>query len=89
MEGKLRAKKNKNIDKTHKLYGKKIVMSGFRDKNLMQRIADVGGKLGSSVGSSVFVLIVQDPDDSTSKIEKAKEKGVTIMTPEAFVKKFL
>ena len=89
LEGKLRAKKNKNIDKTHKLYGKKIVMSGFRDKNLMQRIADVGGKLGSSVGSSVFVLIVQDPDDSTSKIEKAKEKGVTIMTPEAFVKKFL
>ena len=89
LESKMHIKVKKNLDKSHKLYGKKIVMSGFRDKDLMQRITDVGGKLGSSVGPSVFVLIVQDPDDSTSKIEKAKEKNITIMTPENFVKKYL
>ena len=31
-------------------------MSGFRDKELMKRITDVGGKLGGSISSSVFVL---------------------------------
>ena len=64
-------------------------MSGFRDKDLMKRITDVGGKLGGSISSSVFVLLVRDPDDSTNKIETAKEKGVIIMTPEAFIKKYL
>ena len=84
-------KTNKKIkvDKSHKLYEKKIVMSGFRDKELMKRITDVGGKLGGSISSSVFVLLVKDPDDSTNKIETAKEKGVVIMTPEDFAKKYL
>ena len=64
-------------------------MSGFRDKDLMKRITDVGGKLGSSISSSVFVLLVRDPDDSTNKIETAKDKGIVIMTPESFAKKYL
>ena len=90
LESKLHQKKKKiKVDTSHKLYGKKIVMSGFRDKDLMKRITDVGGKLGGSISSSVFVLLVRDPDDSTNKIETAKEKGVIIMTPEAFIKKYL
>ena len=81
--------KKKKVNKNHTLYGKKVVMSGFRDKDLIKRITDVGGKLGNSVSKDLFVLLVKDPDESTNKIEVAKEKDVAIMTPEDFIKKYL
>ena len=89
LTSKLVQKKKKEVNKSHKLYGKKIVMSGFRDKDLIKKITDVGGKLGSSVSKDLFVLLVKNPDESTNKIEAAKEKAVAIMTPEAFIKKYL
>ena len=78
----------KKFDKSHKLYGKKIVLSGFRDKDLINKITSVGGELSSSISSNISALIVKDPDDSTNKIETAKEKGVAIMTPETFIQKY-
>ena len=64
-------------------------MSGFRDKELIKRITDVGATLGTSIGKSVFVLIVKNPNETSNKIEAADEKNIPIMSPETFIKRYL
>ena len=72
-----------------KLEGLKIVMSGFRDKDLSQIIIENGGIIASSVSKNTNILIVKDiSDTNTSKAIKAKELGVTIYTIEDFNKKY-
>ena len=81
--------KVKNVDKSHKLYNKKIVITGFRDKELQQKLEKIGVKLGTSVSKKTFVVLVKDMDDDTGKADKARKLGVTLMTPEIFKSKYL
>ena len=74
----------KNVDKSHPLYNKKIVITGFRDKELQQKLDKIGVKLGTSVSKKTFVVLVKDMDDDTGKADKARSLGVKLMTPEMF-----
>jgi NAD-dependent DNA ligase len=78
----------KNVDKSHPLYNKKIVITGFRDKELQQKLDKIGVKLGTSVSKKTFVVLVKDLDDDTGKADKARKLGVQLMTPETFKKKY-
>ena len=77
------------MDKSHPLYGKKIVMTGFRDKALVADIEAVGGQMGSGVSKSTFVVLVKDKDEDTGKADQARKLGVTLMTPDEFKEKYL
>ena len=70
------------------LYGKSIVMTGFRDKELSDKIEKYGAKIGSSVSKNTFVLLVKDIDENTGKAEQARKLDITIMTPEMFKTKY-
>ena len=85
---KLKQMKKQTYDKSHPLYDKKIVITGFRDKNLQKQIEKLGGKVGSSVSKKTFIVLVKTMDDDTGKADKARNLGVTLMTPEKFVSKF-
>tara|TARA_B110000858_G_scaffold197500_3_gene259380 strand:+ start:1974 stop:5336 length:3363 start_codon:yes stop_codon:yes gene_type:complete len=74
------------VDKSHPLFGKKIVMTGFRDKDLIKRIESKGGEMGSSVSKKTFAVLVKDIDEDTGKAEQARQLGVSLMTPESFKK---
>lgn len=76
-------------DVNHPLYGKKVVMSGFRDKSLMSEIQSKGAEMVGNVSKNTFVLIVKDKDEDTGKIDKAKELGVMLMTPDEFKSNYL
>ena len=78
----------KNVDKSHPLYNKRIVITGFRDKELQQKLDKIGVKLGTSVSKKTFVVLVKDMDDDTGKADKARSLGVNLMTPEKFKKKY-
>lgn len=78
----------KAIDNSHPLFDKNIVMTGFRNKELEQKIKDVGGKNASSVNSKTFVLLVKSLEDTSSKIEEAKKLEVRIMVPDDFIREF-
>lgn len=69
------------------LKGLKIVMTGFRDKDIEKFIVDSGGILSTSVSKKTDLLIYVD--DSTSKYIKAVEIGVRVMTLEEFVGGFM
>ena len=73
----------------HILNDKKIVMSGFRDKELIEKIKKVGGDLSNSVSKNTFVVIVKNKDEETGKIDQAKKLQIPIMIPEEFISKYL
>lgn len=73
-------------DKSHPLFGKKVVMTGFRDKDLIKLIESKGGEMGSSVSKKTFAVLVKDLDEDTGKAEQARQLGVSLMTPESFKK---
>ena len=68
--------KNKYTDKI-------IVLSGFRDNELQKKLEECGAKITNSISKNTDYLIVKDQntiDENTSKVEKAIELGITIIT---------
>ena len=71
-------------NKSHPLYGKKWIMTGFRDKDLIEKLKSLGAEQGSSVNSKTFVVLVKDTDDDTGKAEEARRLGIPLMTVKQF-----
>jgi NAD-dependent DNA ligase/DNA polymerase/3'-5' exonuclease PolX len=76
-------------DQSHPLFGKSIVMTGFRDAAIQEALKNIGAKLGSSVSSKTFVVLVKDKDEDTGKANEARKLGVPLMTPQEFTSKYL
>jgi NAD-dependent DNA ligase len=73
------------INPLNPLFGKTIVMTGFRNKEIEEQIKDMGAKLGSSVSKNTFVVLVKNLDEDTGKAMEAKNLGIKLMTPEEFI----
>jgi len=79
----------KSIDNANPLFGKTIVMSGFRDATVQDAIKSLGGKLGTSVSSQTFIVLVKDAlVEDTGKTLEAKKLGIPIMTLKEFTNNF-
>ena len=63
-----------------------VVFTGFRDKDLSAKIVDGGGTVVSRITKAVNLVIAKDPSKNSDKLTEARERGVEIMTPEAFLK---
>jgi DNA ligase (NAD+) len=55
--------------------------TGFRSKALEEAIEDELGKVGSSVSKKTTHVVTSDRDGSTSKLNKARDLGLTIWEP--------
>jgi NAD-dependent DNA ligase len=93
MEGKLtntapteKTEANVVIDETNPLYGKKIVMTKVRDKEIIEKLAQLGATLEDSVNKTIFAVIVKSKskEDESNKTKKASDLGIPIYTPEEF-----
>ena len=71
------------------LSGKKIVMTGFRDKQIMKWVEDNGGTMASSVSSNTHLVLVKDLDEITGKADQAHALGIPLMTADEFSKKYM
>jgi NAD-dependent DNA ligase len=78
----------KEFDQSHPLFGKSIVMTGFRDDEIQQKLKNVGAKLGSSVSKNTFIVLVKNIDEDTGKAAEARKLGIPLMTPEEFKNKY-
>lgn len=76
------------VDKTSPLFGKKIVMTKVRDKDIIEYLKTVGATLEDSMKKDVFVLIVKSHEDESNKTKLAKENNIPIMTPTEFKAKY-
>ena len=73
---------NKKIIK-NKYTDKSMVLSGFRDNQLQSKLEEFGAKITNSISKNTDYLIVKDQntiDENTSKVQKAIELGIKIIT---------
>ena len=71
----------------NKLKDMKIVFSGFRDKELEEKIVGQGGSIVETISKNTNYLIVKSKDEQSSKIDKAKKLNIQILTKTEFLKK--
>lgn len=74
--------------KPSKLNDMKIVFTGVRNKELEGIIEDMGGSITGSISKNTSVVITNDPDGTTSKLNKARDLGISILTIDQFCKRF-
>lgn len=79
---------SENIDISHPLYNKKIVMTGFRDNDLIEQLKQVGADMSSTVNKNTYIVIVKDKTISTGKLDEARKLNLTIMTPVEVINKY-
>ena len=77
------------VDTSDPLYGKKIVMTKVRDKEIIEKMEKVGATLEDSVNKNTFAVIVKSKEDESNKTKKAKELGIPIYTPEEFKMQYM
>lgn len=70
------------VDNT--LKGEKIVMTGFRDVDLQEKIESRGGKVSSGVSKKTTMVIAADVDSTSGKVKKAKDLGIPVISQRDF-----
>jgi len=74
-------------NKINQYSGKTIVFTGFRDKELEDKLEASGAKITTSISKNTNILVANDPGESSSKINKAKElTNIQIMSKDEFIK---
>ena len=78
----------KNLDQSHPLFDKSVVLTGTRDKDIIEFLKNVGAKQSSSVSKNTFLVIAKDKDEDTGKAEEARKINVPIMSVEKFIQTY-
>ena len=78
--------KSNKSDKLKQFADKKIVFTGFRNKELEEKLENIGTKISNSVSKNTDLIIASNLNDESSKIIKAKELKIKIMSKEEFYK---
>lgn len=65
---------------------KKIVFSGFRNKDYEELLTLAGAKITTTISKSTDYLIIKDNEETSTKINKATEQGVKIISKSEFEK---
>jgi len=81
--------KKSNINTDHVLYGKSIVITGFRDGEIIDFIKKVGGKLTTSVSKNTFFIIIKAEGEENNKVQDAMQLGIPILTVNEFKNKYM
>ena len=75
-------------DVSNPLYDKSIIITGFRNKGLSDELKAIGAKESSAVSKNTFAVVVKNKDDTTGKLDVARQKNIPIYTVEEFKDKF-
>jgi NAD-dependent DNA ligase len=90
LEDKLYEKaKTKSVDKEHLLFGKTIVLTGTRDKSIIEFLKSIGANQGSSVSKNTLLVIAKNKDEDTGKAEEARKLNIPIMSVEEFMETYM
>lgn len=82
----IKTKANTDIKTLLIFKDKKVLFSGFRNKDYEKIITDSDGKIVTSISKSTDYLIVKDKNETSAKINKAVELNVKILDIDDFEK---
>ena len=66
------------------LRNKKVVFTGFRDAGLEAKLGIYGITVQSGVNKTTNLVVASNPGEASSKLEKARELGIRIMSADDF-----
>ena len=90
LEYKLYEKSTETLtNKEHPLFEKTIVLTGTRDKNIIEFLKNTGVKQGSIVNKNTYLVIAKNKDEDTGKAEDARKLNIPIMSIEDFTKTYI
>jgi len=89
LKNKLYEQQKKSIDQSHSLFGKTIVLTGTRDKNIIEFLKNIGANQGSTVSKNTYMVVSKNKDDDTGKAEEARKLNIPIMSVEEFTQTYL
>jgi NAD-dependent DNA ligase len=92
LEHKLINLNKKSVVQTHVLFGKSVILTGTRDKNIIEFLKNVGANQGSSVSKNTFLVISKnnaEGTENTGKIEDAKKLNIPIISVDEFTQTYL
>lgn len=72
------------VNTAHKFSGKNILLTGFRDEDIVKFVNSVGGTMQTGLNKSTDILVIKDGSYRNKKTEAAEAKGVVIMTRDEF-----
>ena len=84
IKSKKEEQENNNSDMKTDLSGISVVFTGVRRQDLVNELESRNGKNLSTISKNATHLICKDPTSSSSKMIKAKELGIKIMSVEEF-----
>jgi DNA ligase (NAD+) len=73
---------------SHPLYKKTVVLTGTRDKQVIEILKLAGAVQGASVSKNTFLVVAKSADDDTGKAEDARKLGIPILSVEQFLQKY-
>ena len=79
----------KIVDVTHPLYKKIIVLTGTRDKQILEYLKEVGAVQGTNVNNNTFLVIAKTEEEDTGKAEDARKLNIPIMSIQGFISSFI
>ena len=71
---------------THPLNGKTVILTGTRDKTVIDILKKAGATQGSSVSKNTFMVVAKSVDEDTGKSEDARKLGIQIVSVDQFIK---
>jgi NAD-dependent DNA ligase len=74
--------------KTSEFANFNIVFTGFRDKELEEKLEKMGAKMGSSVSKKTTHLVTAEPNSTSTKAKKAREVGVKTLSIDEFKEEY-
>jgi NAD-dependent DNA ligase len=77
------------IDVNNALYGKNVIITGTRDKNLMDILKKLGATVGSNVNKNTYMVIAKNAEDDTTKAEEARKLNIPIISVFQFNKVYV
>jgi NAD-dependent DNA ligase len=80
--------KEKVSNYLHPLSGKTVVLTGTRDKQVIEILKIAGATQGSSVSKNTFLVVAKSADDDTGKAEDARKLGIPILSVDQFLQKY-
>jgi DNA ligase (NAD+) len=75
-------------NQSHPLFKKTVVLTGTRDKAVLEILKLAGAIQGSSVSKNTFLVVAKSADEDTGKAEEARKLGVQILSVEQFINKY-
>jgi NAD-dependent DNA ligase len=70
------------------LYKKTVVLTGTRDKQIIEILKNAGAIQGASVSKNTFLVVAKSADDDTGKAEDARKLGIPILSVDQFLLKY-